>query len=213
MVANRDVPLPPAARPRTAGFRPRAAERGTVHDRDVTTVVRSDAELLRACAQGDDVAWRLLVGRYERLVFSVALRNGVGRDEAADITQRAFIELLDGIDHIRSADGLASWLMTVARRLAWKERRRSERERALPEPEPVVEDPIAIWERAAVVQAGLHSMRASCRELLLALYFGPGTASYSEVAAELGRPIGAIGPMRARCLEQLRKIIGEDVPA
>src|ERR1700761_9458180 len=89
----------------------------------------SDAELLAGCRAGDQDAWGLLVERYERLVFSVALRNGVSRDEAADITQMTFIALLESIEKLREEQRVASWLMSVARRLAWRQRRRSDRER------------------------------------------------------------------------------------
>ena len=66
----------------------------------------ADAELVVACRAGDQEAWGLLVGRYERLVFSVALRNGVTRDEAADITQMTFIALLESIGRLRDGERL-----------------------------------------------------------------------------------------------------------
>ena len=169
----------------------------------------SDRELLAACRRGDQDAWDLLVGRYERLVFSVALRNGVTREEAADITQMTFIALLESITRLRDEQRLASWLMSVARRLAWRQRRRSERERPAGELSPR-EDPIAAWERVAVVQEGLQRLERPCRDLLLALYFDPAAPSYAEVAARLGRAPGGIGPMRARCLQHLRTLLGED---
>ena len=155
------------------------------------------------------MAWELLVGRYERLVFSVALRNGVSRDEAADITQMTFVALLESITRLRDEQRLASWLMSVARRLAWRQVRRSERERPLEQPSSP-EDPIAAWERVAVVHEALQRLGQACRELLLALYFDPAAPSYAEVASRLGRPIGGIGPMRARCLQHLRTLLGED---
>jgi RNA polymerase sigma factor (sigma-70 family) len=169
----------------------------------------SDHELLTACRDGDQDAWELLVGRYERLVFSVALRNGVTREEAADVTQMTFVALLESITRLRDEQRLASWLMSVARRLAWRQRRRSERERPVEQLSPR-EDPIAAWERVAVLQEGLQKLGQACRDLLLALYFDPAAPSYAEVAERLGRPIGGIGPMRARCLQRLRTLLGED---
>ena len=68
----------------------------------------SDLELLSACRDGDQDAWEVLVERYERLVFSVALRNGVTREEAADITQMTFIALLASIEKLREEQRVAS---------------------------------------------------------------------------------------------------------
>ena len=172
----------------------------------------SDTELVNACRAGDQEAWELLVARYERLVFSVALRNGVTRDEAADITQMTFIALLESIEKLRDEQRVASWLMSVARRLAWRQRRRNERERLGCEPVSWAEDAIVAWERAAVIHEGVQRLGRSCQDLILALYFDPAAPSYAAVAQRLGRPIGGIGPLRARCLERLRALLGEDVP-
>ena len=85
----------------------------------------SDGELLNRCRARDAAAWNQLVGRYERLVYSVALRNGLDADDAADVTQNTFVNLLDAMDRIRDEERLASWLMTVARRQAWRVRTRA----------------------------------------------------------------------------------------
>ena len=170
----------------------------------------SDLELLNACRDGNPEAWELLVERYERLVFSVALRNGVTREEAADITQMTFIALLESIAKLREEQRVASWLMSVSRRLAWRQRRRSERELLGLEVVSWSDDAIAAWERVAVVQEGLQRLGSACRDLILALYFDPASPSYAAVAERLGRPIGGIGPMRARCLARLRSLLGED---
>lgn len=170
----------------------------------------SDLELLTACRAGDPQAWELLVERYERLVFSVALRNGVTREEAADITQMTFIALLESIAKLREEQRVASWLMSVSRRLAWRQRRRNERELLGLEGVSLSDDAIANWERVAVVQEGLQRLGRACRDLIQALYFDPASPSYAAVAERLGRPIGGIGPMRARCLQRLRSLLGED---
>jgi RNA polymerase sigma factor (sigma-70 family) len=173
-------------------------------------VALSDPELLDACRARDQDAWELLVERYQRLVFSVALRNGVTHEEAADITQMTFVALLESIGKLREEDRLASWLMSVARRLAWRQRRRSQREGPLIEQATWPEDPYAAWERVAVIHEGLQRLGPACRDLLLALYFDPTAPSYAVVAERLGRRVGGIGPMRARCLQRLRALLGED---
>ena len=170
----------------------------------------SDLELLTSCRAGDPEAWELLVERYERLVFSVALRNGVTREEAADITQMTFIALLESIEKLREEQRVASWLMSVARRLAWRQRRRSDRERLGLEGVSWSDDAIGTWERIAVIQEGLQRLGGACRDLIMALYFDPATPTYAAVAERLGRPVGGIGPMRARCLQRLRSLLGED---
>jgi RNA polymerase sigma factor (sigma-70 family) len=172
----------------------------------------ADHELLRRCAAGDERAWDQLVGRYERLVFSVALKNGVSREDAADITQLTFVALLDSIEVLREDARLSYWLMTVARRHAWRVRKRMHREQQWPT--EVVESitPQEDYERVALVHEALARLGTRCRRLLYALFFDPDAPSYAVIADRLHCAIGSIGPQRARCLQRLRALLDEDIP-
>jgi DNA-directed RNA polymerase specialized sigma24 family protein len=57
--------------------------------------------------------------------------------------------------------------------------------------------------RAAVTRA-LDSLPPRHRDLMRAL-FDEAAGSYHEIARDLGIPVGSIGPIRGRCLEQLRR--------
>lgn len=193
------------ARPATANvlsMRPRGHAAGSEH--------ATDADLLRRCRARDASAWNELVGRYERLVYSVALRNGLGAEDAADVTQSTFVTLIDSLDRIRDEERLPSWLMTVARRQAWRTRNLSRRSVALEEVDPGAEDPLAEWATVIALHDALGELGGSCRELLLALYFEPESPSYAEIAARMGRSIGGIGPLRGRCLDKLRGLLEEE---
>ena len=172
----------------------------------------TDDQLLRRCAAGDERAWDQLVGRYERLVFSVALKNGVSREDAADITQLTFVALLDSIEVLREEASLPSWLMTVARRQAWRIRRRGYREQPwaaeeLASGSTTEED----YERIAVVHGALAQLGTRCRTLLYALFFDPEAPPYAVIADRLECAVGSIGPQRARCLQRMRALLNEDV--
>lgn len=171
----------------------------------------SDTDLLELCRHGNAEAWDTLVRRYESLVYSVALRNGLSPEDAADVTQTTFVALLESITRLRTDQSLASWLMTVSRRQAWRQRRRRQHEQPSSTTVSDPADPIGGWERVAVVQDALRRLGGPCRELLFALYFDPLTPSYAETAQRMGRSVGGIGPMRARCLQQMRALLGEDV--
>lgn len=170
----------------------------------------SDAELLERCRNRDANAWDELVARYERLIYSVAMRNGVSAEDAADITQTTFVELIDALDRIRDTDRLASWLMTVARRQAWRTRSAARRTQPTDELLAGVDDPFSDWGTLTILHDALATLGGTCRQLLQALYFDSDEPSYAEIAERLNRSIGGIGPMRGRCLKRLREIIGED---
>ncbi len=171
----------------------------------------SDATLVARCRRGDAASWDALVSRYERLVFGIALRTGLDREDAADVAQSTFLRLLDSIDDLRDGERLVSWLVTVTRRGAWRvHERRAHGPTVAAEPTPLEHervDPVGEWVEADWVHSGLQRLDAPCRDLLIALYLDPAMPSYAEVARRLGRPIGAIGPTRARCLERMRHLL------
>lgn len=173
---------------------------------------KDDASLLAACREGDQRAWRQLVDRYVRLVHAIARNIGLGPADAEDVTQMTFAALASGLDAITEEDRLGAWIATVARRQAWRviERRRRDvpadhEELQLQRPDPGEEAAVVRRvEELEWVHQGLGRLDERCRDLLLALYFTTSARPYSEVAAQLGIPVGSIGPTRARCLEKLR---------
>lgn len=182
-----------------------------------------DRDLILACRKGRQDAWKRLLGKYERLVFSVPLRYGLSRDDAADVAQVTFTILLEKLDGLPEDSRLGAWLTTVAKRHTWRRMERNRREgsvagdqlegTALAERAVLLgkskTDSIEHWELTEWLEGGLAQLGGSCRELLLTLYFQPETPSYAEVAERLGMPVGSIGPTRGRCLKRLKRILDE----
>ena len=184
-------------------------------------VADPDRDLIVRCRQGSTGAWQRLFNKYERLVYSIPLRYGLSRHDAADITQTTFTILIQSLDTLRDDSRLGPWLATVARRHTWRLMERNRRtiasehldDTSLAESAALLgksdADSIEHWELSEWLDAGLSKISESCRKLLLALYFQPERSSYVEVAARLDMPIGSIGPTRARCLKRLRQVLGE----
>ncbi len=178
-----------------------------VPEGDVARAPLTDTELLVRCRAGQEEAWDMLVGRYERLVYSIAVRNGLTHEDAVDVAQNTFGALLESIDTVRDDERLAWWLMTVARRQSWRIRDRRRHEVPYAQLDLAPTDPLVDWERAASLHQALNGLGNPCRNLLIALYFEPDSPPYSEVARRFGRSIGSIGPMRGRCLARLRAML------
>jgi RNA polymerase sigma factor (sigma-70 family) len=173
--------------------------------------MRTDHSLLHACQKGDPTAWRSLLDRYERLVYSIPLNFGLSRSDADDVAQATFAALIRSLDTIADEDRLGAWLATVARRQTWRlvERRRREPATDSQLFGLIATEDTAIDQTETLqwVHQGLTEMEPRCRDLLTALYFSADTPSYGDVATEFGIPVGSIGPTRARCLDKLRTIL------
>jgi hypothetical protein len=73
----------------------------------------ADRDLVLACKAGQTGAWDRLVAKYERLVFSIPRSYGLSREDAADVSQAAFIALIGGLDSLTEEEpreGLARHL-------------------------------------------------------------------------------------------------------
>lgn len=169
---------------------------------------RSDAELLQACLVGDQRAWSALVERYHRLIFSIGLRQGLTADDSADLVQNVFTIILRRLETIQDRDRFPPWLITIAKREAWRIQSRNLPSDGLDEVElvadqPLPEEEVMAWERATLVRVAVDRLNDTCRKLILALFFEQRTVSYIELAEQLHLSVGSIGPTRARCFRKL----------
>lgn len=79
-----------------------------------------DAELVRRAKAGELEAFETLTTRYERPIFSLALRMVRQRQDAEDVTQQTFLSALEGIDRFREEASFATWLRRIATHAALK---------------------------------------------------------------------------------------------
>lgn len=177
---------------------------------------QSDEELLRACGRGEEAAWEALVHRYQRLVYAVARRAGLGDDAAADVFQDVFATLLQKIESIEQPSRLHAWLVTIARRKTWLVIKRSRSTQQLgggedeeyeaasiPDEQMLPDEALVQSEEQHMVRTALSELDERCHRLLTMLFYSAEPPAYSEIAAALGTSEGSIGPTRARCLKKL----------
>lgn len=167
------------------------------------------ADLLAKCIDGDQQAWDELVNRYSRLVFSIALKSGLTPNDADDVMQNVFITVLRRLESLRDPERFSSWLITTTRRESWRYKK-SIREVAIDETadieddSPEVVDEVIAWEQSLAAHRGLQRLGERCRQLLTFLFLDDSSPSYEEISNQLDIAVGSIGPIRARCLKQLR---------
>ncbi len=175
-------------------------------------------QLLRRAADGDRPAWDELVDRYSRLVWSVARSFGLEDATAADVSQTVWLRLVEHCDRIRDPERLAGWLATTTRREALRvlksQRRQQPSEMVANTPDRVSPQPDELLiddETSRAVFAAFGELSDSCQQLLRLLCAEP-RLDYATISGVIGRPVGSIGPTRARCLDQLRRLMGSPKP-
>jgi len=73
-----------------------------------------DKELARLAAKGREMAFRELLNRYERPVFSLVYRMVRDRTLAEDLAQEAFIRAFNAIDTYKPRFKFSSWIFKIA---------------------------------------------------------------------------------------------------
>jgi RNA polymerase sigma factor (sigma-70 family) len=167
--------------------------------------------LIRAAHDGDTAAWEAIVDRFSGLIWATARAHRLAPAEAADVTQTTWLRLVENLDRIQDPERLGAWLATTARRECLRHIRLRGRE--LPTGEDTlfeapsddrIEQRLITRERNDALRKAFARISERC-QALLRLVAAVDPPTYEEIGAALGMPIGAIGPTRARCLDQLRR--------
>ena len=172
------------------------------------------AELVRAASAGDQRAWEGLIARFSGLVWSVARAHGLSRADAADVSQTAWLRLVEHLHRLRDPERVGTWLASTARHEALRTLRRARRQLPVGDdaelegsgpPVDLPEARMLAAERSDILWRAFAALPPRCQTLLRVLMTDP-PPSYQQVAVAMDMPIGSIGPTRARCLERLRQL-------
>jgi RNA polymerase sigma-70 factor (ECF subfamily) len=81
-------------------------------------VATDDLTLVQRVRSGDQRAFQLLVERYQRKVYAVALGMVKDREEARDVTQEAFVKVHRYLDHFKGDASFYTWLYRITVNIA-----------------------------------------------------------------------------------------------
>ncbi|HSB76028.1 MAG TPA: RNA polymerase sigma factor [Terriglobales bacterium] len=173
----------------------------------------TDERLITECRTGHQEAWSALVAKYKNLVYSIPIKMGLYED-AADIFQAVFLDLLKELPQIREPRALPKWLIQVAYHKCLHCREQSRRlvtgegEVLTAQPDqaaPALDHMLIEAQREQTVRDCLRLLSPRCERLVRMLFYETPARPYQEIARELGIATGSIGFIRGRCLAHLRK--------
>ncbi len=183
---------------------PPAEHAGMVEDHTI-----SDATLLERCLAGDELAWRQLIYRHRRLIYSIPIRFRLSPETAADVFQEVCLKLLRNLDSIRP-DHLRGWLCTVTRHESIRRKQSEARGSSADELESLftlASDEDFVWqmEQEQAIRDAVAQLPPRCQSLIQMLFYDRSAPSYSRVAERLGVAKNSIGFLRSRCLQKLAR--------
>jgi RNA polymerase sigma-70 factor (ECF subfamily) len=175
-----------------------------------------DGQLLQAVGRGDQDALLVLHRRYVNLVYSMAWRVLQDAGLAEEVTQDIFLKLWHKSQQYDPARGrFSNWLLSVTRFAAIDRLRREGRQPRQAEIvtgdqgemaalEHLLPTDHAAWERGQHLRLVLAQLPPDQRQIIELAYFGGLT--HSELAEQLGLPLGTVKGRLRLGLEKLRSL-------
>jgi len=184
----------------------------------------TDAELVAGALGGSEDAYRELVRRFERPIYSLIARMVGDAATAEDLAQEVFVKAFRRLDSYDPERKLSSWLFKIAHNTTIDHLRRG-----VPETVPLEgdrddggadlaavlfdetsENPAAAAERrdlGRALERAIAGLRPEYRELVV-MFYAEG-ASYQEIVEVTGLPMGTVKTN----LHRARKALAEEMTA
>jgi RNA polymerase sigma-70 factor (ECF subfamily) len=170
-----------------------------------------DAALVTQTIAGDSRAFELLVSRYERVLFSVALRMLGDYDDARDATQTAFIKAFERLASFDPRFRFFSWLYRILVNECLNTRRGRRRHEEIT-PELLARgtplEALEVAERRHHVQQALMALPFDYRQVVVLRYFAE--QSYEDMAVTLGVPAKTIKSRLYTARQRLLELLADE---
>jgi RNA polymerase sigma-70 factor (ECF subfamily) len=186
----------------------------------------ADQQVVAWAQDGDEAAFRELIRRYQRPIFSIIYRMVGDRELAEDLAQETFIKVLNAIDSYRPEHKFSSWIFKIANNAAIDHLRRREldtlsldgapdaltterREATALQVRDRTESPLEELEARELgsqIEQAIGRLRPEYRSCIM-LRHVEGRA-YEEIAEILGLPLGTVKTYIHRARAELRAQLG-----
>jgi len=182
----------------------------------------TDQAVVAAATGGDEAAYRELVRRYERPVFSLIYRMVRNRELAEDLSQETFIKVLNALASYRPEYKFSSWVFKIANNAAIDHLRRRELDTLSLEGSPHADtaekveatalqigekaesalDAVANKELGGEIERAIAKLRPEYRTCILLRHVEG--RPYEEIAEILDLPLGTVKTYIHRARNELR---------
>lgn len=184
----------------------------------------TEQELVERAKKGDETAFEVLVTDNEKRIYNLCRRLTGNPENAAELTQEAFLNAWRGLSRFQGESSFSTWLYRLASNACIdflrKEKRRQNlsmtvslddeeeaRQVELPDERYAPERELERTEVRQAVAAGLERLTPEHRQVLVMREING--LSYAEIGAVLGLEEGTVKSRIARARNALRKVLTE----
>jgi len=191
----------------------------------VELATASDQEVVLEAREGRQAAYRELVRRYERPIFSLIYRMVRNREQAEDLSQETFVKALNAIESYRPEYKFSSWIFKIANNVAIDHLRRRELDTLSLDGSPHALTPEAVQatalqlgdrqetaleelearELGGEIERAIAGLRPEYRSCILLRHVEG--RPYEEIATMLDLPLGTVKTYIHRARGELREAL------
>lgn len=185
----------------------------------------SDQDVVLEARDGRQAAYRELVRRYERPIFSLIYRMVRNREQAEDLSQETFVKALNAIESYRPEYKFSSWIFKIANNVSIDHLRRRELDTLSLDGSPHALTPEAIQasalqlgdrqetaleeleakELGGEIEQAIATLRPEYRACILLRHVEG--RPYEEIATMLDLPLGTVKTYIHRARGELRQAL------
>ena len=185
----------------------------------------TDHELVTFARQGSEKAYRELLDRYQRPVFSLVYRMVRDRERAEDIAQETFVKVFNNLESYNPKYKFSSWIFKIANNLAIDTLRRKELRTVsldgsrnattaeetessritVASADANPEEQLEAKELGGEIEAAIGQLRAEYRTAILLRHVEG--RPYEEIAEIMDVPLGTVKTYIHRARSELRELL------
>ena len=186
----------------------------------------SDQDVVQQARAGSEPAYRELIRRYERPVFSLIYRMVRDRELAEDLAQETFVKVLNALGSYRPEFKFSSWIFKIANNAAIDHLRRRQLETLSVNGAPhattadqVESSSLQVPDRAesplqelearelgSLIEQAISRLRPEYRACIILRHIED--RSYEEIAEILDLPLGTVKTYLHRARAELKAMLG-----
>lgn len=186
----------------------------------------TDQEVVERARGGQEAAYRELLRRYERPVFSLVYRMVRDRELAQDLAQETFVKVLNALDTYRPEFKFSSWIFKIANNAAIDHLRRRQLDTLSIDGAPEATTPdrveatalqlshrgesplqeLEARELGSAIEQAIGKLRPEYRACIILRHIED--RPYEEIAEILDLPLGTVKTYLHRARAELKDILG-----
>lgn len=168
----------------------------------------SEREVIERVKKGNKEAYQLIVVRYMKRAYYIALGFVHNHEDALDISQESFIRAFRKIRGFNTQKPFFPWFYKLMRNLCLDHLKRSSRIQEIPfEETQIMKEEREDRELKETLWRGIESLSLEQREVIILRYFQQ--MSYQEIAEITEKPVGTIMSSLYYAKKKLREIMGK----